>query len=308
MVQVSATIPGKPPEPILIFGVDFLSDAMLRLYRVAGAADPATVVRTAFTPNALLVSRSFAGRRGLAVGSRLPVNAKEGVRELDVTGILEDVGPARAFAGGFAIMSLGAAQRIFGTPGVFDRIEVAGVTRAALEHALPDCMIEPAGRVRSVALDAINRLKSFVAIGVIALLVGIFIVYNTVAISVVERTKVIGTLRALGATSRQIQALLILEWLAIGVLGSLAGVAGGIVLARFLVRFAANTINTLMLVIDVQEVPIEPAIVATGHRGRGPGEPHRGVPAGAPGDARAAGRDPAAAVVPPAEARAGGRS
>jgi putative ABC transport system permease protein len=81
---------------------------------------------------------------------------------------------------------------------------------------------------------------------------------------VVERTKVIGTLRAIGATSRQIQGLLLLEWFVIGLLGSVAGVVVGIALARGLVRFAANTINTLMLVIDVQEIPVDAAIVATG--------------------------------------------
>ena len=161
-------------------------------------------------------------------------------------------------------MPIGEAQKAFGAPGVYDRIEIAGVSKADLERALPECAIEPAGRVRSTVVDAINRLKSFVAIGVIALLVGVFIVYNTVAVSVVERTKVIGTLRALGATSRQIQALLLLEWLVIGALGSVAGVAGGFALARFLVRFAANTINSLMLVIDVQDMPVEASIGVTG--------------------------------------------
>jgi putative ABC transport system permease protein len=264
LLQISATAPGSPPDQLLIFGVDFRTDAMLRLYRVAGMPDVATVVRTAFTPDAILVARRLADRRGLAVGSHLPVSTKDGVRELRVTGILDDVGPARALDGGFAIMALGAAQKIFRSPGVVDRIEVAGVTKAAIEAALPDVMVEPAGRVRSVALDAINRLKSFVAIGVIALLVGIFIVYNAVAVSVVERTKLIGTIRALGATAGQVRALLIVEWLAIGALGSVAGIVAGIALARALVRFAANTINTLMLVIDVQDVPVDTAVVLTG--------------------------------------------
>jgi putative ABC transport system permease protein len=264
LVQASATIHDQPPEPLLVFGVDFVSDAMLRLYRVAGTPDPATVVRTALDPGGILISRRLADRRGLAAGSSLSVNARDGARALTVTGILEDVGPARVFGGGFAVMSLPAAQRLFRAPGVYDRIEVAGVSRAVLEAAVPDCAIEPAGRLRSVVVDAIKRLKSFVAIGVIALLVGIFIVYNAVAISVVERTKVIGTLRALGATSRQIQGLLLAEWLVIGLVGSVAGVVIGILLARGLVRFAANTINTLMLVIDVREIPIDPVIVSTG--------------------------------------------
>ena len=128
-------------------------------------------------------------------------------------------------------MAIGAAQKVVR---VARESSIASRSRASskadLERALPECAIEPAGRVRSAVIDAINRLKSFVAIGVIALLVGVFIVYNTVAVSVVERTKVIGTLRALGATSRQIQALLLLEWLVIGALGSVAGVVGGFAL------------------------------------------------------------------------------
>jgi putative ABC transport system permease protein len=264
IVQSSTTTASKPAETLLVFGVDFLSDAMLRLYRVSGAADPAAAVRTLFTRDAILVSRRLADRRGLSPGGKLAVNTRSGPRDFVVTGVLEDVGPARAFAGAFAIMPIGEAQKAFGAAGIYDRIEIAGVPKADLERALPECAVEPAGRVRSTVVDAINRLKSFVAIGVIALLVGVFIVYNTVAVSVVERTKVIGTLRALGATSRQIQALLILEWLVIGTLGSIAGVIGGFALARFLVRFAANTINSLMLVIDVQDMPVEGSIAATG--------------------------------------------
>jgi putative ABC transport system permease protein len=264
LIQAPTTIPGESPEPILIFGVDFMSDAMLRLYEVSGASDPAAVVRTAFRGDGILVSRRLAARRDLAVGSRLPVNAKDGPRDLEVTGLLEDVGPARVFGGGFAVVRIGTAQRLFRSPGVYDRIEIAGPTRGQVEEALPECAVEPAGRIRSVVIDAINRLESFVAIGVIALLVGIFIVYNAVAISVVERSKLIGTLRALGTTSRQIQTLLFAEWLAIGLLGSVAGVIVGIALARGLVRFAADTINSLMLVIDVQEIPVDPTIAATG--------------------------------------------
>ncbi len=66
----------------------------------------------------------------------------------------------------------------------------------------------------------------------VALLVGVFLVYNTIAISVVQRRREIGTLRALGATRLRIRALFTLEALVLGGLGTVLGLPLGVLVGR----------------------------------------------------------------------------
>ncbi len=256
LVQVTATLVEPRAGSLIVLGVDFLSDAMLRMYKTQGAADPKTIVATMLVPDGVMLTRRFTERHGMRVGSAVKVSTPQGLKILRVTGIIEDEGPARVFDGNFAVLDLRAAQRIFGRKGLVDRIEVAHASREAILAACPGSNVRPVQRVSSFIQDAVARLESLVAVAVVALLVGVFIIYNTVAVSVVERVKTIGTLRALGATKAQIRNVLLLEWLVLGALGAAAGVALGWILARILVQFAAGTINTLMLSVDVREVAL----------------------------------------------------
>ena len=102
--------------------------------------------------------------------------------------------------------------------------------------------------------DALSRVRALVIVSVVALVVGLFIVYNSVSISVVERLRDLAILRAIGARRRQVLALVLIEWTALGAAGSAAGLAAGYGLASLLVSLSARSANALMLSIDVREV------------------------------------------------------
>jgi putative ABC transport system permease protein len=138
------------------------------------------------------------------------------------------------------------------------------VDRAALEAACPGCSIEPAKQPDALVVDALAQLRSLVAVSLIAVLVGIFIVYNTVAVTVLDRLKEIGTLRAIGATRSDIVRALLTEWAIVGVLGSVAGIAGGWALAKAMLRLTAGTINALTQVADVRETVLKPETLVIG--------------------------------------------
>lgn len=253
---VRAPVKTVTPEAgtLMLLGVDFRNDSLLRLYQIEGRPDAGTFLRTALVPDAVIIPRQLADLHDLAVASGIDVATRDGVKTLRVTGILEDVGPAGAFQGRFAIMELGAAQRLFGRPGLVDRIEVAGVSREALESACPGHIVRPASSSGNLVRQALERLRSLISISVVALVVGVFIIYNTVSISVVERVKEIATLRALGATRRQIRSMIVIEWLVVGVLGSAVGVAFGYLLARLLLGEVTHNLNMLVHIVDVEKV------------------------------------------------------
>ena len=267
IVEVQTNVVEPVETSIFLLGVDMKTDAMLRLYaRVDAdpAADPGKALLTALVPNAVLLGRDFAARSGLSPGKTLTIDTQSGRRKLVVSGLLEEIGPAKLYSGGVGVMDVASAQALFARGRRFDRIEVAGASKAAIEAACPEAVLVPAGKPGSMVEDALARIKSLVAVSVIAVLVGVFIIYNTVSISVVERVKEIATLRALGATRSEMQRMLIAEWLVVGLVGSVAGVGFGWILAKVLVSFTAKTINALVTIVEVDRIILAPETAVIG--------------------------------------------
>ena len=97
-----------------------------------------------------------------------------------------------------------------------------------------------------------------------------FLVYNTMTFSVVQRRPLIGSLRALGVTRGEVFALVMSEALVIGVVGTVAGVALGFGLAQGLLRLVTRTINDLYFVLSVRDVVLDwPALAKSALLGIG---------------------------------------
>ena len=263
VLQRSTTLAELKDGPVLVLGVDFWKDRLLRVYDFkVPERDLQAFVATAFRTDGIVVTRRFADRHGLVPGAPLVLDAPRGRSRLTVTGIVENEGPAQVFGGNFMVMSLAAAQGLFTKPGLVDQIDVAlrdgedvAEARGRLEAALgPAYAVQPINRKSAVFEDALSRVRALVIVSVVALVVGLFIVYNSVSISVVERMRDLAILRSIGARRRQVLALVLIEWTALGALGSVAGLAGGYGLARLLVNLSARSANALMLSIDVREV------------------------------------------------------
>ncbi|MCC6739114.1 MAG: FtsX-like permease family protein [Planctomycetia bacterium] len=262
VLQRAITFEGLPDPQVLAIGVDFTSDAQVRMWSFEGqTADPKPFIAAAFVPNAIILTTTYAERNGLRKGSKLRAATPRGLATLVVTGLVDLQGPARALGGSVAVLPMPAAQQLFGLKGRFDRIEVApqGVPADALLASL-SAALGPKYDVRRVSHRntsveiALARLRSMVVISAIALVVGLFIVYNAVSISVVERVREIGILRSLGAKRSQVLATVVMEWTFVGALGSSAGVAAGWALARILVGQASRGVNMLVFSVRVEDV------------------------------------------------------
>jgi putative ABC transport system permease protein len=262
VIQRAVTFPGMADPQVLAIGVDFQSDALLRMYSFEGQPrDPKEFVAAAFIPNAIVLTKRYAERNGIAKKAVLKASTSRGPRALVVTGLMEDEGPAKAMGGNVGVMSMPAAQELFGMKGRFDRIEVApdgiGVddltqrVRAALG---PGYDVRRLSRKSTAVEIALARLRSMIVISAIALVVGLFIIYNSVSISVVERVREIGILRSLGAKRGQILATVILEWGLIGALGSCAGLAGGFLMSKILVPRASGAVNMFAFAVRVEDI------------------------------------------------------
>ncbi len=228
---------------LLILGVDMTGDQSLRDYSLESGDDAVVDDPLVFLaqPDSLMVTSQFAERNHLHIDDKLPLQTADGTKQFTIRGILKSSGLNSAFGGNLAIMDIYAAQQVFGRGRKFDRIDLAandGVSidalRTELQNSLgPAFQVEPPSS-RGASFESMSRVYGFMLkfSSVFALLIGMFIIYNSFAISVVQRRSEIGILRALGATRRQIAVLFLGESLVTGLVGSVIGLFFGILIAR----------------------------------------------------------------------------
>ena len=93
----------------------------------------------------------------------------------------------------------------------------------------------------------------------ISLLVGAFLIYNTIAVSVVRRRTEIGILRAVGMSSRGVLLVFLGEATMLGAAGSVLGIALGRILAAFLLGMISGTVNALFTTSAPGAIVLSPA-------------------------------------------------
>lgn len=272
--------------PIRLFGVDLLSDLHFRDYRyatiagknsaeVSSALDAAAQARNLsaaldlFRHDSIIIPAVFAHDHHLTVGSQIVLDVLGHQATMTVRGILEPRGPATAFNGSIAVADIATAQDRFGMSGQLTRIDLLVPNDRLVPEIRrvlpPSVRLERPAR-RSERVDTMLRafrLNLFALAGV-TLLVGMFLVYNTVLISILRRRKDVGVLKTLGTSPRQIFLAFLCEGLLFGVVGSVAGIGLGVLMARGILQMIGQTINDLYVASRPAAVELTPGIVAVG--------------------------------------------
>ncbi|HVE71136.1 MAG TPA: FtsX-like permease family protein [Thermoanaerobaculia bacterium] len=248
--------------PIRVLAVDLLSDLHFRDYQYAKIE--LSDFYTLFQPDALILPAPFARTHGLNVGSRVTLNIGGRRASFVVRGLLEAKGPATAFNGSIAVCDIATAQRAFGMEGKLSRVDL--MLPAGARVSLPPGvrMERPTRRNERVEkmLQAF-RVNLFALAGV-ALLVGMFLVYNTVLISILRRRKDVGVLKTVGTAPGQIFGAFLVEGLLFGLLGSALGIVLGKLMASGILRSVGRTINALYVATRPEAVSLTPGIIALG--------------------------------------------
>jgi putative ABC transport system permease protein len=143
------------------------------------------------------------------------------------------------------VFTIPAAQQLLGKQGQLDSISLAAHPGISQERMVaqvrpllpPSAQVQTAAeRARTNAKDVktfVKFLRTFLlAFAAIALFVGGFVIFNTLSITIAQRAREFATLRTIGASRRQVLRSVLLEGSVIGLLGSLAGLAMGVVLAK----------------------------------------------------------------------------
>ncbi len=259
--DMAVVFPDGRTEAVRVLGIDILRDREIRDYRLRSGGDaadgevPAARLLDLLTsPRAVVIAETFARRHRLDRGSELRLMSGDRVQPFDITALLADEGPARVLDGNFVLMDIAAAQLAFDRFGRIDRIDVRLSEGREVEEALTAIAARlpagleaarPARRGEQVERMLASFHMNLTALSWIALIVGLFLVYNTVTLSVIARRGEIGVLRALGVTRRQVLALFLGEAAVFGVAGAALGLALARLLADGAVALTASTVSTL---------------------------------------------------------------
>lgn len=267
-------------QPILLFAVDFLSDVHFREYRYtriltsdkAAAAPSIGQYFELFRPDSVVVPAPFAREHKLGIGSPLSLNINGQSRQMVVRGILEARGPATAFNGSVTLCDIATAQKAFGLAGRVSRIDLlvpeadeAQMVAKIRSLLPPGVRIERPSR-RNERVDRMLRAfrVNLFALAGVALLVGMFLVYNTVLISILRRRRDVGILKTIGVSPRQIFVAFLGEGLLFGIAGSVLGIGLGEALATGILKLIGRTINELYFSSQPEAVVLTPQVLAIG--------------------------------------------
>ncbi|MBK7973042.1 MAG: ABC transporter permease [Deltaproteobacteria bacterium] len=268
-------------ERLQVFGVDYLADTEVRSYDLEKESDGSEIedpIVVLSQPSSIFVTRRFADSHGLKLDSPLRLQVASGPAELVVRGILKESGPAKAYGGMFALMDIFAAQIAFGkgvpgVPGKFDQIDVVLKDGVSFEEGRSAIAAAVGGRghvdrpeSRGEQLEGLlGAMKlGFSQSQALSFIVGMFLIYNTMSIAVVQRRREIGVLRSLGATADEIRALFVVESLALAAIGCAAGVALGWWMARLILPAMESVLATMVTRTTVGYLRLDPMVIATG--------------------------------------------
>ena len=222
-----------------------------------------------FRRNRVLVGSELARRENLKVGDDLKLYLNDKEVSCPVAGILTSEGLGKAFAGNVVLMDISCAQELLSMKGRISRIDMIVPpdqmfdVNARLTNMLPSSLASERPERRGMQVE--KMLRSFqynlTALSLIALLVGMFLIYNTMSISVIRRRWEIGTMRALGASMPVVFSLFMSEAIILGAIGSLLGVGSGVFFAQFALAAVSKTVRALYADQPPGAVVVEPGIL-----------------------------------------------
>ncbi len=271
LVSAYAVSPQLGNVPFTVLGIDPFAEVPFRSY-LGGQRELQleTFAALLTQPGAVLLSAQTAQLYGLqpclsgAVDDscRLTLSVNGKIRTAYLTGVLDPADDfARRALDTLMLTDIATAQSLSGSAGELTQIDLIlpkEFDTSLLSTALPQGvrLVSSEARNSQVGEMVAAFQVNLTALSLLALLVGIFLIYNTMTFSVVQRRPLFGTLRSLGYTREQVFGMVLGEAALVGALGSGLGLGLGVLLGQGAVQMVTQTINDLFFVISVRGIQI----------------------------------------------------
>lgn len=247
-------------QPLVVMGLDLLDAADQYKVRLRTDSGRKPTLDSLLAPDAIFIGARLAADWSLAPGRPLELLVGTERRRVVVRGVVESNLGGRTAWDHLAVMDIAAAQTLFGMNGRLDRIDlvtdparpVAEVAEAIQPMLPPPLTVRrPAQRNEQVERMLRAFQVNLAILSGVGLLVGLLLVYNTVAYSVVRHRREIGMLRALGLGRSGVIALFVGEGAIMGLVGGMVGSVFGVLLATRLIALLSRTVSDLYVPVRV---------------------------------------------------------
>lgn len=239
-------------EVVQMLGLDMLGsfqDSQGGMQLIANTPEPLDILK----PYHAYVGERLAKTHHLTPGSSFNLYLNDRLARFTVAGILSETGLGNAYGGSLAVMDLSTAQEAFRMSGMLSKIDLIvpeallPQVQAKIEQQLPSGLTVQRPTQRSAQVEKMIRSYQYnlTTLSFIALLVGVFLIYNTMSITIIRRRPEIGTLRAIGFAKQQIFGLFVVEALIIGLTGTILGIGFGVFLSQYAAKAVATTVANL---------------------------------------------------------------
>ena len=265
--------PGAPPmAPVIngwvgveggagryqLVGFDLFAEAPFRS-QLAGVATDAGFIGDWLTQaGSLVLGAATARALDVAAGDRIDIVYRGRPATLNVLRIDEQ---QSRISDDLLLVDIASAQSILDMHGHLSHVDL--ILDPAGEAWVRQRI--PAGvQLQTVAEQAqgVKRLSAafelnLTAMSLLAMLVGMFLIFNAMTFSMVQRRNLFGRLRTLGVTPRELFGLILLEAVIVAVLGTLLGLLLGVWLGRGLTRLVAATVSELYYNVSVTALQLD---------------------------------------------------
>lgn len=276
-VSAIVRVPDARQRTVLrALGVDPFSDGSVRDWSATGGTAKASLPVAALvtTPGGFVATASLLARLDVAVGSTLPITVAGRPFTAKCLGVLQTDGRVAAGLEDVLLVDIATAQEWTGRLDRVDRVDLrvdaeslpSGITEANLADVVREELgavdVEAAGAKRSGLAHLARGFRiNLRALSLLALLVGAFLVHETMRLSVVARRQSFGVLRALGARGSSLGVVVASEAALLGLLGSALGVGLGVGFAFVLIDPIVRTLNDHYATFELPRVAIDPFVL-----------------------------------------------
>ncbi len=261
VIEQYVTVPGRSKAALRLLGIDpFATQIRGALGADAGTELPLKALLT--VPGACLIAKPTAQRLGLALQDTFTITTGGSSFRMKLAGEVEVQDEnLRQQTDNLLVADIATAQEISQLSHAISYIEVTETDTTILGQIsamLPVGTILERAAARTARMEEMTRAFSLnlTALSLLALLVGMLLIYNTATFSVLQRFTMLGTLRAIGVTQGQVQRMLLAEAATVATIGSALGVLVGYALGGLLTRLVSQSINDLYFVVNVLNAPL----------------------------------------------------
>ncbi len=270
IVRGIVVLPEYPGEYLNLLGIDILTNEPFRTFDLTDFKEQSFDLEPWLRgPRTVAVSEELAQAHHLKAGDEVKAQVNGRTANLTIGFLLRTAGTTANADPHFAAMDIGWAQELLDAPGRLASISLRltkgsdpAKVAADLRRKLPPDVTVAAPAQRG---EQVNRMLAgfelnLQAMSLVSLLVGMFLIYNTIEASVIRRRNEIGILRSLGVTRAEVRAFFLGEAALLGALGIALGLVGGYFLSKALVGSVTETISSLYVLVQVREVVVAPWI------------------------------------------------